>query len=114
MKLKTLTTAVLLGVIQLAVARPGLSQTPAPAPARPDLNAQLQQSLCSQNWGRAIQVVDQMRRVAAPQYSSQLLLYRGRLQALVQSRSKVPVETFNCAAANTTATPNTTATNPQP
>jgi hypothetical protein len=90
MKFKALTTAMLVATMGLSTARPGLSQT--------DLNAQLQQSICTQNWSRAIQVVDQMKKVSASEYASQLTMYRGRLEAMARSGARVPSNELNCSA----------------
>lgn len=91
MKLKVLTTIILLSameLVQLAAARPSFSQN--------DLNAQLQESLCAQDWGRALQIVDQMKKAADRQYASQLTLYRGRLEVLARDNAKVPGGTQSC------------------
>lgn len=90
MKFKALTTAMLVATMGLSTAHPGLSQT--------DLNAQLQQNICTQNWSRAIQVVDQMKKVASPGYASQLTMYRGRLEAMASSGARVPSNELNCSA----------------
>ena len=92
MKLKVLTTVLLLELSQLAAIRPSLSQN--------DLNAQLQEALCSQDWGRALQVIDQMKKVAGRQYASELTLYRGRLEVLARENAKVPEWTQGCADGN--------------
>jgi len=95
MKLKRLTTAVLLsatGFIQLAVARPSLSQP------QTDLNAQLKQALCTQNWGQALQILDRLKRAAGPQYASQITIYRGRIEALARQNVKMPNATDGCSS----------------
>jgi hypothetical protein len=89
MKLRSLTTAILLGVMGLAAARPSLSQT--------DLNVELQQALCAQNWGRALQVIEQMKRAAGREYASQLNLYRGQLEAIARENANVPEWANACA-----------------
>lgn len=90
MKFRILTTAILVGAIELvATVRPGLSQT--------DLNAQLQQALCGQNWGRAIQVVDQMKRVAGRQYAAQLTLYQGQLEVFARENVRIASGIEGCA-----------------
>ena len=48
-----------LGFFLLTSFRIAFSQT--------DLNAQLRQALCSQNWGQAIEILDQMKSAADPQ-----------------------------------------------
>lgn len=91
MKVKVLTTAILLSTIQLAqlaIAPPSLSQT--------DLNTQLQQALCVQDWGRALQVVDLMKRRAGRNYASQLTLFRGQLEVIARENAKVPEWTQGC------------------
>lgn len=94
MKLKAIFTAVLTTTTMgLSVPRPGLAQT--------DLNAQLRQAVCSQNWSQAVQVVDQMKKVSAPEYTSQLTMYRGRLEALANSGARVPSSELNCSAGST-------------
>ena len=70
--------------------RIGFSQT--------DLNAQLRQALCSQNWGQAIEILDQMNRAAGPQYRSQINLYRARVQALARENVKLSKSIDNCSA----------------
>lgn len=106
MKLKVLTTAILLSALPflpLAITRPSLSQspTPSPSPSQPDLNAQLQQALCAQNWGRALQILDQMKRRASPEYDSQITLYRGRIAAIARENAKVPGWTVGCTGGTT-------------
>jgi aspartyl protease family protein len=51
------------------------------------LNQQLQQAVSSQNWSQAIQIIDQMVKVAPVQAAS-LNQYRSRLQQLQQSSSQ--------------------------
>lgn len=85
MKKRILITVVLLStieLIQLAAARPSFSQT--------DLNTQLQEALCAQNWGRAIQVIDQMKKVAGREYASQLNFFRGQLEVIARENADVP------------------------
>lgn len=52
------------------------------------LNIRLRQSLCAQNWGQAIQVIDQMRAVA-PEYTARLITYRSQLVAFRNSRARI-------------------------
>lgn len=99
MKLKVLATAVLATTTMgLSVARPGLSQT--------DLNAQLRQAVCTQNWSQAIRVVDQMKKASRPEYASQLTMYRGRLEVLANSDTRVPSGELNCSAGGAIASDN--------
>lgn len=101
MKLKVLATAVLATTTMgLSVARPGLSQT--------NLNAQLRQAICTQNWSQAVQVVDQMKKVSTPEYASQLTMYRGQLTALASSGARVPSSNLNCSAGGTAIASNST------
>lgn len=65
---------------------------------QPNLNAQLQQAICTQNWSQAIQVVDKMKKVSTSEYASQLTIYRGRLEALANSKARVPSADLNCSA----------------
>ncbi|HEY9652837.1 MAG TPA: hypothetical protein V6C95_19425 [Coleofasciculaceae cyanobacterium] len=106
MKLKVVTTALLLSAlpfIPLAITLPSLSQspTPSPSPSQPDLNVQLQQALCAQNWGRTLQILDQMKRRASPEYASQITLYRGRIAAIARENAKVPGWTVGCSGGGT-------------
>jgi hypothetical protein len=97
MKLNILATAVLATTAMgLSVARPALSQT--------DLNAQLRQAVCSQNWSQAIQVVDQMKKNSEPEYASQLTMYRSRLEVLANSGARVLSSELNCSAGSTAIT----------
>lgn len=79
-----------LGFFILTTTRIGFSQ--------PDLNAQLRQALCSQNWGQAIEVLDQMKSAADPQYRSQINLYRARVQVLARENVKLSKSIDNCSA----------------
>jgi hypothetical protein len=73
---------------------------PAPQPTQPQalpgsgtLDAQLLQATCNQNWGQAIQIVNQAIAGApanSPAYRAQLSAYRNRLQALQSRGIQVP------------------------
>lgn len=65
-----------------------------------DLNAQLKQAICRQNWSQAIKVIDRMLAIESDAESrSQLMAYRQRLQGLASSESQVPSELLaDCAA----------------
>ncbi|MBD0343742.1 MAG: hypothetical protein ICV63_02660 [Coleofasciculus sp. Co-bin14] len=105
MKLRVLITAILLGAIELvllAATRPSLSQTAPPGLSQPDLNVELRQALCTQNWERAIQIVDRMKRAAGRQYNSQLTLYRGQLEAIARENTRIPGWTTGCGDASVT------------
>ncbi len=83
MKFKNLLVASLATLVML---------TPMPSLAQPNLsnlNAQLQQAVSSQNWQRAIQIVDQMI-AATPQKATELKTYRTQLQRLLKVGAKVP------------------------
>lgn len=79
-----------LGFFLLTSPRLGFSQT--------DLNAQLRQALCSQNWGQAIEILDQIKSAADPQYRSQINLYRARVQVLAREDVKLSKSIDNCSA----------------
>jgi hypothetical protein len=79
-----------LGFFLVTSPRLGFSQT--------DLNAQLRQALCSQNWGQAIEILDQIKRAADPQYRSQINLYRARVQVLARENVKLSKSIDNCSA----------------
>lgn len=84
MNLKRLTTAIgviALAFVPLAAARPSLSQT--------DLNLQLQQALCAQNWGGALKILSQMKRAAGPEYRAQITMYQGRIEALARENVRL-------------------------
>jgi hypothetical protein len=92
MKFRGLITVVLVGAIELiplTAVRPSLAQS--------NLNTQLNRALCTQDWGRAIQIIDQMKKVAGPQYASQLTLYRGQLEAIARENVRIPGWTTGCA-----------------
>lgn len=96
MKLKGLNTASLLaavGLIQFVGATPSLSQT--------DLNTRLRQALCAQNWGQAMQIIDQMKRAAGPQYAAQLTLYRGQIATLARENVNLSKLLNKCSEAST-------------
>src|SRR3712207_76715 len=111
MKFNSLIPAILLaatGLVQLAVARPSLSQTKPTNVSQPDLNVQLQQALCAQNWGQALQLLDRIKSAAGPDYASQVVMYRGRIEALARQNARVPGLTDGCvvpAQAQTEQTP---------
>ncbi len=52
------------------------------------LNLKLQQAINAQNWGQAIQIIDQML-VAAPQQTQELKQYRARLETLYKTGVKI-------------------------
>lgn len=109
MKLKFLASAVTITMIGL-VAIPALSQTDINA----ELNAQLKQAICAQQWRKAIHILNRMR-ARVPQMESQLISYRRQIQTLANSRTRIrqnwPPEYCTATATNTPAiTPQTTPT----
>jgi hypothetical protein len=106
MKLRALTTATVLGamaLVQPAAASRSSSQT--------DLNTQLEQALCAQNWGRAFQIIDRMKSAAGPEYASQLTLYRGQLEVIARENVNVCAGT-QAAGGGDRSQPTTPASNP--
>lgn len=99
MKLSAFTTAALL-TATLAV-DPSFSQIP----IKTDLNVQLKQALCSQNWVQAIQIVDRMK-AAAPQQAAELNLYRGQIQTFLRTGATIAgwPSASECAATQVTST----------
>ncbi|MEW6494141.1 MAG: hypothetical protein AB1589_16755 [Cyanobacteriota bacterium] len=69
-------------------------------PTPEELNANLKQAVCSQNWSQALKVIDQMIAIASPEVREQLVSYRSRLQGLANSGSKIPPESLPECAAN--------------
>lgn len=62
-------------------------------PSTEELNAELKQAVCGQNWSTAIKVVDQMLAIApTPESRTQLEAYRAQLRGLANSGSKIPPE----------------------
>jgi hypothetical protein len=89
--------------VLLTAARPGLAQ--------PDLNAQLRQALCAQNWGQALQVLDQMKKAVDPRYRSQINLYRSRIQVLARENVTLSQSIGDCSAPSQ---PSSAPANPSP
>lgn len=88
MKFRALATAILVTTFGLSAAHPGLAQA--------DLNTQLHQAVCTQKWSRAIQIIDQMKKAARPEYTAQLTTYRARLEAIASSGANSSGEDFGC------------------
>lgn len=66
------------------------------------LNAQIRQAVCTQNWGEAVKIVDQMIAItpsSAQMQHNKLETYRGSMQSLYNSRAKVPNWPETCFAA---------------
>lgn len=76
MKLITLTTTILLTVMELIFAGSSLAEI--------DLNAELKRSLCDQNWEKAIEVLDLMQ-AAAPESAEEIILYKSRVYGFINS-----------------------------
>ncbi|NEO32963.1 MAG: hypothetical protein F6K36_21570 [Symploca sp. SIO3C6] len=76
MQLRTLTTAILLTVIELIFAGSSLAEI--------DLNAELKNSLCAQDWEKAIEILDLMK-AAAPESAEEITLYRSRIYGFIDS-----------------------------
>ncbi len=98
MKLAILTTAILLSVTLKVASQPKPSPTPQKPPIdTSSLNLELQGAVCSQDWKQAIKVVDRMiEAISQPpgdsyKYKGELVIYRGRLQTLINSNSSVPL-----------------------
>jgi len=72
--------------------------------AAPDLNAQLKQALCAQNWQRALRIVDQMRSLA-PQDSDRLLQYRSQLEVLANANASIPNWPTDCPSKGVAVAP---------
>lgn len=104
-------TSIVLALALASLARPSLSQQltkPAVKPeaklaVQPNLNAQLKQALCLQDWGRSIQILDRMK-VAAPDEAAEIATYRQQIEGLQRSGAKIPNWPSNCTAANTEST----------
>lgn len=87
--------------------------------AQVDLNVELKQALCSQDWQKTLRVLDRMI-VASPEYATEIRVYRGRIAAFAQKKVKFPNWTTGCfdekapvgADGNTPATTPATPTTP--
>ncbi|MBD2179642.1 hypothetical protein H6S82_10655 [Planktothrix sp. FACHB-1355] len=104
MRFRIIAIATLIATIGSA-ANPSLSQTDLNA----QLNAELKQAVCAQQWRRAIQIIDRMR-VRVPQMESQLVSYRTQMQTLARSRTRIE----NWPPAYCTAAPTTPASTTAP
>lgn len=69
-----------------------------PTPQKPtmdELNGDLKQAVCGQNWPQALKVIDQMVAIApSAEVRSDLVAYRTQLQGLANSGSKIPPESL--------------------
>lgn len=111
MKLKFLASAATITILGL-LASPSLSQIDINA----ELNAELKQAICTQQWRKAINILNRMR-ARVPQMESQLISYRRQIQTLANSRARIqqnwPPQYCTAAATNTPApTTQTTPTLP--
>ncbi|WP_249105739.1 hypothetical protein [Argonema galeatum] len=102
MRFRILAIATLITTIGLT-ANPSLSQIDLNA----QLNAQLKQAVCAQQWRQAIQILDRMR-ARVPQMESELVSYRRQIQALANTRARIQNWPPNyCTAATSAAVPAT-------
>ena len=65
------------------------------------LNAQMQKAVCSQNWGEAVKIVDQMIAITPSSNQmrhNELKTYRGRIISLYDSKASVPNWSESCSA----------------
>ncbi len=112
MKFKGSSITILVAAMEfvfLTAAYPGLAQ--------PDLNSQLRRALCDQNWGQALQVLEQMKKAADPRYTSQINLYRSRIQVLARENVQLSKSIGDCSApspANSAPASNSTPLAPSP
>lgn len=101
MKLKFLASAATISIFGLFV-NPSLSQTDINA----ELNSQLKQAICTQQWRKAINILNRMR-TRVPQMESELVSYRRQIQTLANSRARIqqnwPPQYCTSAATNTPA-----------
>lgn len=108
MKDKFLASVVTITILVL-LPSPTLSQTDINA----ELNAELKQAICTQQWRKAINILNRMR-ARVPQMESQLISYRRQIQTLANSRARIrenwPPEYCTATATNTPVT--TTETTP--
>ena len=107
MKSRILTTTALLITITLN-ALPTLAR---PLSDMAKLNVQIQQAVCTQKWGEAVKIVDQMITITPSSNQTQhkeLETYRERMQSLYNSKANVPHWSENCFA-NSVSTPTATA-----
>jgi hypothetical protein len=81
--------------------RPG-DATETVRPPRSNLNAQLRQAVCTQNWSQAINVVNRMiGQIDSQDVRQQLLDYKQKLQGFASSDSVVPAsELPDCSSGN--------------
>jgi len=70
-----------------------------PKPSLEELNANLRQSVCAQNWPQSVRLINQMIPLApSSEVRSQLVTYQRRLQNLAASRSRIPANLLtDCA-----------------
>ena len=64
-------------------------------PSMAELNTDLKQAVCRQNWSQAVKVINQMVAIApSPEERNQLVPYRSQLQGLANSNSRIPAESL--------------------
>ncbi|HEY9849575.1 MAG TPA: hypothetical protein V6D28_08975 [Leptolyngbyaceae cyanobacterium] len=105
MRVRVFAIAALIGTIGLTIS-PSLSQTDLNA----QLNAQLKEAVCAQQWRRAIHILDRMRE-RTPPMETELLNYRRQMQRLARSRTRI---TENWPPEYCTAVPSTPVSTTQP
>lgn len=73
-----------------------------PSPNLPpeDLNTEIKEALCSQNWPQALKLINQMIAVTPnSEVRSQLMTYQRQLQDFANSRRRLPAESLpNCSS----------------
>jgi aspartyl protease family protein len=77
------------------------------------LNLRLQQAISAQNWGQALQIIDQMI-VATPDRSQELKTYRTQLQNLHRSGARIPAQAMVIPSTNTPSVGTSPASAPLP
>lgn len=99
MKMKFLASATTITILGL-LASPSLSQIDINA----ELNVELKQAVCTQEWRKAINILNRMR-ARVPQMESQLISYRRQIQTLANSRTRIqqnwPPQYCTATATNT-------------
>jgi hypothetical protein len=87
----------------LGLIHPSLAQNPPVKPNTetktppPDLNQQLKQALCVQDWKKSLIILDQMKKIS-PQYSGTIITYRQQIAILAKNNEIVPNWPTDCAA----------------
>lgn len=76
------------------------NSTASQGPSPEELNADLKQAVCSQNWPEALKVIDQMiASEPSSEVQNQLTTYRSQVQGLANSGSRIPAQSLpECAS----------------